>query len=118
MTGKAHVLPEEYDAFLLLLFYLKFLLAKRRKNYIYKSRNLLPYQFGFRNGLGTCDNLLILTHDLHIGFVGCWSAKADFSSAVDMLNHKPVLFKLKSVGVLDINSEFVTARKQRVVVDD
>ena len=45
----------------------------------------------------------------------------DFSSAFDRVSHSGLLFKLKSIGVggsvLSICTEFLSDRRQRVVVD-
>ena len=45
----------------------------------------------------------------------------DFSAAFDRVNHKALLFKLKQLGIggpfFNILSEFLSNRKQRVVVD-
>ena len=98
------------------------LLAKRLSAYL---RPFLPEtQFGFRKGLGTADALLLLNHELQSALdKNCESrlVSLDFSAAFDTVNHKGLIFKLKSVGVggsiLSILSEFLTDRQQRVVVD-
>ena len=98
------------------------LLAKRLSVYL---RPFLPEtQFGFRKGLGTADALLLLNHELQSALDKNYESRVvslDFSAAFDTVNHKGLIFKLKSVGVggsiLSILSEFLTNRQQRVVVD-
>ena len=45
----------------------------------------------------------------------------DFSAAFDLVNHKALIFKLQNLGVggwvLELLVNFLTDRKQRVVVD-
>ena len=98
------------------------LLAKRLSVYL---KPFLPEtQFGFRKGLGTADALIMLNHELQSALdKNCESrlVSLDFSAAFDTVNHKGLIFKLKSVGVggntLSILTEFLTNRQQRVVVD-
>lgn len=75
------------------------------------------HQFAFRKSLSSCDPLLILLKDLQESL----GAALDFSSVFDLVNHKALTFKLKFSGVsghaFDITSEFLTDRKQRVVVN-
>ena len=81
-------------------------------------------QFGFRESLGTTNDLLLLTHDqqssldnpaeLRIVFL-------DFSSAFNSFNHQRLLNKLKSIGddgpVFNIFNGFLTNFQQCVSVD-
>ena len=98
------------------------LLAKRLSVYL---KPFLPKtQFGFRKGLGAADALLLLNHELQSALdTNCESrlVSLDFSAAFDTVNHKGLIFKLKSVGIggniLSILTEFLTNRQQRVVVD-
>ena len=98
------------------------LLAKRLSVFL---KPFLPEtQFGFRKGLGTSDALLLLVHEVQSALDrNCESrlVSLDFSAAFDTVNHKGLLFKLKSVGIggkiLGILTEFLTNRQQRVVVD-
>ena len=100
------------------------LLAKRLNAYA-ESNHLFPnLQFGFRKGLGACDALLTISSavqkSLDLGhevrLIGL-----DFSAAFDRVNHEALIFKLRQLGVggpfLNIIIEFLTNRKQRVVVD-
>ena len=100
------------------------LLARRLRAFAERN-NLFPnLQFGFRKGLGTCDALLTISHTVQkaldsgseVRMVGL-----DFSAAFDRVNHAALIFKLKQFGVggsfLNILIEFLTNRRQRVVVD-
>ena len=100
------------------------LLAKHLNNFAEK-KNLFPHlQFGFREGLGTCDALLTITNfvqkALDCGNKVCMVG-LDFSAAFDRVNHKTLIFKLRQLGVdgpfLSILMEFLSNRLQRVVVD-
>ena len=83
-----------------------------------EKKNLFPYlQFGFHKGLGTCDALLTITNfvqkaldcDCKVHMVGL-----DFSAALDRVNHKIFIFKLRQLGVggpfLSILIEFLLNR--------
>ena len=98
------------------------LLVKRLSSYL--TPFLPETQFGFRKGLGTSDALLLLVHEMQSALdKNCESrlVSLDFSAAFDTVNHRGLIFKLKSVGiggkVLSILTEFLTNRQQRVVVD-
>lgn len=100
-------------------------LLARRLTLFCGQHNLLPEsQFGFRKGLGTCDALLTLTHELQCALDKGQESRLvaiDFSSAFDLVNHKALLYKLQLLGIggnlLNIFSNFLTARSQRVFVD-
>ena len=90
-----------------------------------ETNDLFPsLQFGFRKDLGICDALLTITSMLQnsldtgreVRMVGL-----DFSSAVKRVNHEALIFRLGQIGIggtfLNIVVEFLTGRKQRVVVD-
>lgn len=100
------------------------LLAKRLTAFANTSGLFPSNQFGFRKGLGTCDALLVLTHDLQASLDAGHESRLislDFSAAFDLVNHRALLFKLSSMGVggsaLSIISSFLTNRRQRVVVE-
>ena len=65
--------------------------------------NVLPStQFGLRKGLGICDALLHLIHDLQLALDKGFESRvvsSDFSSALDSVNHAGLIFKLQSIGV-------------------
>ena len=98
------------------------LLAKRLA--LYLKPYLPETQFGFRKGLGTSDALLLLVHELQSALDQNYESRLvslDFTAAFDTVNHKGLIFKMKSVGiggrVLNILTDFLTDRQQRVVVD-
>ena len=83
-----------------------------------------PNQFAYRKGLGTCDCLLSMTHQLQSELDKgneCRVVLIDFSAAFDRVNHAGLIYKLSNLGVggavLSVISEFLTRRMQRVVVD-
>ena len=75
-------------------------------------------------GLGCTDAPLIILHHL-LKSLDAWMefniVQLDFSAAVDRWSYCSVLFKFKSIGVggsvLSICTEFLSDRRQRVVVD-
>ena len=81
-------------------------------------------QFGFRRGLSTSDALVYIVHDLQASLDAGHESRLislDFSSAFDRVNHNALLSKIRSIGVggcfLQILSQFLTNRKQRVSLD-
>ena len=100
------------------------LIAKRLVRFLNRL-NLLPDgQFGFRKGLSTSDALLFICHHIQASLDAGHESRIvslDFSSAFDCVNHKALIFKLRCLGigerVLDILTDFLTNRKQRVSVD-
>ena len=90
-----------------------------------ESAGILPdSQYGFRKGFGTPDALLHASHVLQSVLDHCHDAKIvqiDFSAAFERVNHKGLLFKLKSVGmggsIFSVIHQFLTDRKQCVSVD-
>ena len=59
-------------------------------------------QFADRNGLGTCDALLSMSHTLQSAYESEPEARIvqnDFSAAFDMVNHHGIRYKLCSVGI-------------------
>lgn len=96
-------------------------MAEELSIYCDKFNRLPDSQFGSRKGLGTCDALLTLSHDLQSLDRGHESrvVAIDFSSAFDV-NHKAQIYNLQLLGVggslLSI-SKFLTNQLQCVVVD-
>ena len=92
---------------------------------IYGTRGVLSTtQFAYRNGLGTCDALLCVSHTLQTALEngqGAQIVQIDFSAAFYRVNHLGILYKLCSVGiggsVLSILMEFLSNRSQQVMVD-
>ena len=81
-------------------------------------------QFAYRKGLGTCDELLCVSHTLQSALESGLEARIvqiDFSAAFDMVNHLGILYKLCSVGIggsgLSILTQFLSNRSQHVMVD-
>ena len=81
-------------------------------------------QFAHRNGLGTSDALLSMSHILKSALESGQEAtiiKIDFSTAYDRFNHQGILYKLCPVGfegsVLSILTEFLSNRSQHIMVD-
>ena len=100
------------------------LLAKRLNSFA-EGNNLLPnQQFGFRKGLGACDAVLTISDKVQRALDSGSEARMiglDFSAAFDRVNHKALIYKLRQLGIggpfLNILIEFLTDRKQCVVVD-
>ena len=100
------------------------LLAKRLNAYAEKNKLFPSQQFGFRKGLGACDAVLTISDSVQKALDLGWEARMvglDFSAAFDRVNHKALIYKLRQLGIggpfLNILVEFLTNRKQRVVVD-
>ena len=75
-------------------------------------------------GLGCTDALLTISHHLQKSLdagMESYIVQLDFSAAFDRVSRSGLLFKLKSIGVggsvLSIWREFLSNRRQRVVVD-
>ena len=100
------------------------LLYKRLSKYV-ENNNMLPnLQFGFRKGRGTCDALLTISSYLQRSLDCGLEARMvglDFSAAFDRVNHSALIYKLKLIGIggpfLNIITEFLTDRTQRVCID-
>ena len=100
------------------------LLARRLNRFISENDLLPSTQFGFRKGFGTCDALTYLVHNIQSNLDTSSETRLvslDFSSAFDRVNHKALLYKLRAMGIgglfYFILNEFLSNRKQRVVVD-
>ena len=91
----------------------------------FEREGILPdRQYAYRKGRGTCDALLdicsisqaALDRGEEVRLV-----QIDFSAAFDRVSHLGLLYKLQEVGVdgslFNVIREFLTDRKQRVVVD-
>ena len=75
-------------------------------------------------GLGTCDELLCVSHTLQSALESGQEARIvqiDFSAAFDRVNHQGILYMLCSVGiggsVLSILTQFLSHRSHHVTVD-
>ena len=81
-------------------------------------------QFAYWKGLGYTDALLTISHLLQKSLDGgmeSYIVQLDFSAAFDKVSHSGLLFTLKSTdvscSVLSICREFLSNRRQRVMVD-
>ena len=76
-------------------------------------------QFAYRKGLGCTDALLTLSHHLQKSLdagMESYIVQFDFIAAFRRVSHSGLLLKLKSI-LLSICKEFLSNRRQRVVVD-
>ena len=79
--------------------------------------------FAYREGLDTCNVLLLESHTLQSALDGGHEARMehiDFRAALEMVNHQRILHKLCSVGigcsVLSILTQFLSNQSQNVMV--
>jgi hypothetical protein len=90
-----------------------------------ESRGLFPArQFSYRKGLGCVDALLSVSHVMQSSLdtgAECRLVQLDFSAAFDRVSHTGLLYRLQCLGVgdrfLGVCREFLSGRKQKVVVD-
>ena len=90
-----------------------------------KNRFFLPAaQFAYNKGLGCADAQLTISHNIHKSLdIQGWShiVQLGFSAAFDKVSLCGLLLNLMSIGVyrsvLSICREFLSNRRQRVVVD-
>ena len=126
-TGNADTCPSNYRPISITPVLSKIferLLAKRLSTYA-ESNSFFPnLQFGFRKGLGACDALLTISNVVQKALDSGHEVRMvglDFSAAFDRVNHEALIFKLRQLGIggsfLNILIEFLSNRKQRVVVD-
>ena len=125
--ASASTLPSEYRPISITPILSKIferLLAKRLTHHCNKFRLIPDIQFAYCKGLGTCDALLTLTHDLQSSLDCGHESRVvaiDFSSAFDIVNHRALIYKLQLCGIggsiLSIFRNFLTDRTQRVIVD-
>ena len=81
-------------------------------------------QFAYRKGLGTCDELLCVSHTMQSVLESGQEARIvqiDFSAAFDRVNHEGILDKLSCVcirgSVLSVLTQFLSNCSQYVSVD-
>ena len=90
-----------------------------------ESTDVLPItQFPYQKGLGTCDELLCVSHTPQRALESGQEARIiqiDFCAAFDNVNHQRILYKLCSVGiggsVLSILTQFLSNQSQHIMVD-
>ena len=100
------------------------LLAKRL-NAFAEINNLFPnQQFGFRKGLGACDAVLTISDKVQRALDSGFEARMvglDFCAAFDRVIYNALIYKPRQLSIggpfLNILMDFLTDRKQRVVVD-
>ena len=89
------------------------------------ANNLIPKnQSGFRPDDSCINQLLSITHEIYQSFDDNLEVRAvflDISKAFDKVWHKGLIFKLKQNGIsdkiLNIITDFLSFRKQRVVLN-
>ena len=67
-----------------------------------RSGVLPTTKFAYRKSLGTCDELLCVSHTLQSALESGQEARIvqiDLSAAFDRVNHQGILYKLCSVGI-------------------
>ena len=99
-------------------------MSVRLGRFMERSGVLSTTQFAYRKCLGSCDELLCLSHKLQRYLESGQEARIvqiDFRAAFDRVNHLSILYKLCSVGiggsVLSILTQFLSNRSQQVIVD-
>ena len=100
------------------------LVAHKLSSFCEKYRLFLTDQFAYRIGLGCTDALLTISRYLQKSLdavMESYIVQLNFSAAFDRVSHSGLSFKLKFIGVggsvLSICTEFLSDRRQRVVVD-
>ena len=91
----------------------------------FTSNNLIsPNQSGFKPGDSCINQLLSITHEIYKSFDDGLEVRGvflDISKAFDKVWHEGLIFKLKQNGIsgdlLQILSDFLSNRKQRVVLN-
>ena len=91
----------------------------------FTSINLIsPNQWGFKPGHSCINQLLSITHKIYTSFDDGLEVRGvfvDISKALDKVWHEVLIFKLKQNGIsgdlLQILSDFLSNRKQRVVLN-
>ena len=93
------------------------------ENYLVFPAAQFAYTQPYRKGLGCTDALLTISHvqkSLDVGMEP-YIVLLGFTAAFDRVSYSGLLIKLKSIGVdgrvLSICTEFLSDRRQRVVVD-
>ena len=77
-------------------------MSVRLGRFMERSGVLPSTQFAYRKCLGTCDELLCMSHTLQSALESGQEAmivQIDFSAAFDRVTHLDILYKLCSVGI-------------------
>ena len=93
---------------------------------LFTKNNLVsPNQSGFKPGDSCIDQLLSITHEIYKPFdngLKVWGIFLDILKTFDNIWHKGLLYKLKQNGISgkldDIITDFLTFRKERVVLNE
>ena len=100
------------------------LVSVRLERFMKRSGVLPTTQFTYREGLGTCDAFMLVSHTQHRTLESGEEARImqiDFSAAFDRVNHHGILYNLCSVGiggsVLSILTQFLSNQSEQVMVD-
>ena len=100
------------------------LICRKLSSFCEKYGLLPSAQFACRKGLGCTGARLAISHHLQKSLdagMESYIVHLDFSAAFDTVSHSGLLFKLKSISVggsvVSICTEFLSDRRQRIVVD-
>ena len=100
------------------------LVSVRLGRFMVRSGVLQSTRFPDRKGMGTCDDLLCVSHALQSALENVKEARIvqiDSSAAFDIFNHQGILYKLCSVGiggsVLSIFAQFLSNRSRSKLVN-
>ena len=74
-------------------------IMSRKLSHFLEGNSMLPLQFSYRNGLGTCDALLTLFYHCRLLDKARRLVLLDFSAAFDNGSHRGLLQKLRFIGV-------------------
>ena len=93
-------------------------------SFLLESNLVSPNQSGFKPGDSCINQLLSITHEIFQSFDEGFEVRSvflDISKAFDKVWHKGLIFKLSQNGIsgnlLDILSDFLSDRKQRVILN-
>ena len=93
-------------------------------SFLLEKNYVSPNQSGFKPGDSCINQLLSITHEIFQSFDEGFEVRSvfqDISKAFDKVWHKGLIFKLSQNGIsgnlLDILSDFLSDRKQRVVLN-
>ena len=93
-------------------------------SFLLENNLVSPNQSGFKPGDSCINQLLSITHEIFQSFDEGFEVRSvflDISKAFDKVWHKGLIFKLSQNGIsgnlLDILSDFLSDRKQRVVLN-
>ena len=100
------------------------LVSVRLGRFVERKGVLPTTQFAYRNGLGTCDALLCVSHTPQSALKSgqeAWIVQIDFSAAFDRVNHQGIVYKVSYEGIggalLSILTQFLSNRSLHVMVD-